>query len=741
MFALLLTVSLGAQSSSSQLVNLRHWSGQGVSPVYEGFDINPDGSYNMWFGYMNRNYEEEIDLPVGADNMFEPGGDRGQPTHFTTRRHKDVFKVTVPKDFGDKTLVWKVTAHGQPQQVVATLKPVWQIDRLRTTRGGNSEKVSSNLPPIVNVSTTNPTATGATLTVSATDDGLPKRRGEPVGLTVLWAKFRGPGSVQFSDPQAKLADGRATTTATFSEPGEYVLQAVVDDGSGESAGNFGYHCCWTNTQVKLTVKGDAARAAARPAIRNPQSAVPTFTRDVAPILQKSCQTCHHPGTSAPMSLMTYEDARPWARSIRQRVSNRDMPPWHLDKTVGIRQYKNDRSLSDDEIATLVRWADSGAPQGNVADMPAPLTFRPEADWFIGEPDLKVTTPNDFTMYATGPDWWIDQFADVQLTEDRWIKSMEIKPSNPKVVHHVVVYAIEPDAPEGTPEGGVQLHEYAVGKYGDIFGDNTGRLLKKGTRLRYDMHYFAIGSEQHNKTTIAFKFYPKGVVPKYQVRSQAIRNIQNDELDVPPNTVVRTDGFFRLPRPARIDSFQPHAHARPRAHRRGDRSGDEPDADSQLGGPFRLQLAHQLRLCGRCRAAAARGDGPAPDRPPRQHVGQPAQPGPGDVGRVRRAQRRRHASGLARHRLPGRGRVQPARRTAQGAARHISDQHPAAAIGCHRGAFLRREGSSSERKAIASPSCWCDRGRIPPSGCFPRGISRRVSRRRRRPCARPSRKRV
>src|SRR5882672_3591581 len=165
-----------AQHSASQLANLRHWSGQGVSPVYEGFDINPDGSFNMWFGYMNRNYEEEIDLAVGADNTFEPGGDRGQPTHFTTRRHKDVFKVTVPKDFGDKTLVWKVTAHGQPQQVVATLKPVWQIDRLRTTRGGNSEKVSSNLPPIVNVSTTNQTATGATLTVSATDDGLPKRR-------------------------------------------------------------------------------------------------------------------------------------------------------------------------------------------------------------------------------------------------------------------------------------------------------------------------------------------------------------------------------------------------------------------------------------------------------------------------------------------------------------------------------------------------------------------------------------
>jgi hypothetical protein len=559
MLALLMTVSLGAQTASQQLVNLRHWSGQAVAPVYEGFDINPDGSFNMWFGYMNRNYEEEIDVEVGPDNTFEPGGDRGQPTHFVTRRHKDVFKVTVPKDFGDRTLTWKLNAHGQPQQVVATLKPVWQIDRLRTTRGGNSEKVSSNLPPAVSVSTSNQTAAGATLAVSATDDGLPARRGAPVGMTVLWTKFRGPGAVTFSDPQAKLSNGRATTTASFSEPGDYVLQAVVDDGSGEAAGNFGYHCCWTNAQLKISVKGDARGATATAAARRPSA--PTFAHDVAPILQKSCQTCHHQGTSAPMSLVTYEEVRPWARSIRQRVAARDMPPWHLDKTVGIRHYKNDRSLSDDEIATIVRWADNGAPQGNPADMPTPLAFRPETDWFIGEPDLKVTTPNDFVMYANGPDWWIDQFAEVELTEDRWIKSMEIKPSNPKVVHHVVVYAIEPDAPEGTPEGGVQLHEYAVGKYGDIFGDNTGRLLKKGTRLRYDMHYFAIGSEQHNKTTIAFKFYPKGVVPKYQVRSQAIRNIPNDELEVPPNTVVRTDGYFRLPRPARIDSFQPHMHMR------------------------------------------------------------------------------------------------------------------------------------------------------------------------------------
>src|SRR5437660_1957082 len=168
-----------ASPVSSQLVQVRHWSGQGVAPVYEGFDANPDGSFNMWFGYMNRNYEEELDIPVGAGNAFEPGGDRGQPTHFTTRRHKDVFKVVVPKEFADKQLVWKLTSQGRTEQVIATLKPVWQIDRERTTRGGNSEKISSNLPPVVKVDVTSQSGNGATLTLSATDDGLPARRGAP----------------------------------------------------------------------------------------------------------------------------------------------------------------------------------------------------------------------------------------------------------------------------------------------------------------------------------------------------------------------------------------------------------------------------------------------------------------------------------------------------------------------------------------------------------------------------------
>jgi hypothetical protein len=264
--AVILAALLLPRGAHTQLVQLRHWSGQGVSPVFEGFDTNSDGSHNMWFGYMNRNYEEELDIPVGPDNSFEPGGDRGQPTHFAVRRHKDVFRVIVPKDFGDQKLVWILRAHGQTAQVAGSLNPVWMIDRLRTTRGGNSENINSNTPPVVSVELQNQTIARsqlATLSITATDDGLPARGGKPVGMTASWVKYRGPGTVTFHPPSAKIEEGRAVATAEFSEPGEYVLQVVVDDGSGELAGNFGYHCCWTNVEVKVQVKGDRDASAQR----------------------------------------------------------------------------------------------------------------------------------------------------------------------------------------------------------------------------------------------------------------------------------------------------------------------------------------------------------------------------------------------------------------------------------------------------------------------------------------------
>src|SRR5215472_10688844 len=143
----------------------------------------------------------------------------------------------------------------------------------------------------------------------------------------------------------------------------------------------------------------------------------TFTKDVAPILESRCQVCHRPNTFAPMSLLTYEEARPWAKSIKQKVAAREMPPWYIDKNVGVRHFKNDVSLTDQEIATIVRWVDGGAAKGNPADMPSPRHFEAASTWTMGQPDLIVQLPKDLEIPAEGADKWIDILVDSGLTED------------------------------------------------------------------------------------------------------------------------------------------------------------------------------------------------------------------------------------------------------------------------------------------------------------------------------------
>ena len=309
----------------------------------------------------------------------------------------------------------------------------------------------------------------------------------------------------------------------------------------------------------------AARAADAP--------TPTFAKDVAPIFFKSCVNCHRPGQIAPMSLLTYEAARPWARAIKDRVTRREMPPWHIDQTVGITSYKDDPSLSDAQIQTIARWADGGAPMGNPADVPAPPTFASDDEWSIGKPDLVIAAPK-YLVKANMADWFGSFYVDSGLTEDRWIKAVEVKPGDKRVVHHTIVYSQQDDeeelktfVPERENDGfnrnaGTRMIEYAIGNLGDQYEDGTARLIKAGAKIHFSAHYHAIAEDVTEQTRVAFVFYPKGYKPKYIIQNKLV---SAGNLDIPPGEAdVRHDGYFTLKRSAKLLLFQPHMHYRGRA---------------------------------------------------------------------------------------------------------------------------------------------------------------------------------
>lgn len=292
----------------------------------------------------------------------------------------------------------------------------------------------------------------------------------------------------------------------------------------------------------------------------------TFTKHVAPILQNKCQVCHRAESFAPMSLVTYEEVRPWAKSIKEKVVTRMMPPWYVDRNVGVEHFKNDPSLSDAEIATISKWVDAGAPRGNAADMPPPRKFEAQDKWHIGEPDLVVNLPEDRVVLAKAPDKWLDIIVDPQLKEDRYIRAIETKPTKGyKVVHHAVtrMHHDEDGDDGGNTEAWTFLNEYAVGKNGDVFPEGSGRLMKAGTKINFNMHLHSIGTETPANIALAIKFYPKDYKPKFIETTEAVGSTR--ELDIPPNTDnVRADGYTQLTKPARIRSFQPHLHNRGKA---------------------------------------------------------------------------------------------------------------------------------------------------------------------------------
>jgi hypothetical protein len=312
-------------------------------------------------------------------------------------------------------------------------------------------------------------------------------------------------------------------------------------------------------------------AGSRPQAADPPT--PTFSKDVAPIFYKSCVNCHRPGQIAPMSLLSFETARPWARSIKDRVARREMPPWHIDQTVGIREYKDDPSLTDAEIQTVARWVDGGAPQGNPADMPKAPTFQSDDEWSIGKPDLVVSAPK-YVVKANMADWFGSFYVDSGLSEDRWIKAIEVKPGDKRVVHHTIVYSQQDDeeelkmfVPEREQDGfnrtaGTRLIEYAIGNLGDVYDEGTARLVKAGAKIHFSAHYHAINEDVTEQTRVGIVFYPKGYKPKSIIQNKLMGA---GNLDIPPGAAdVRHDTYFTLKKPAKLLLFQPHMHYRGKA---------------------------------------------------------------------------------------------------------------------------------------------------------------------------------
>ncbi|MFN2572257.1 MAG: hypothetical protein ABR537_11725, partial [Gemmatimonadales bacterium] len=342
------------------------------------------------------------------------------------------------------------------------------------------------------------------------------------------------------------------------------------------------HTCVATFAVALALSAVSQAA-------DPSTRPVTFTKDVAPILQDRCQQCHQPNSIAPMSLITFQEARPWARSIKERVASRQMPPWHIDRSVGVQKFKNDMSLSADQIETIVRWVDAGSPQGDPKDMPPPPPLVTDNEWKavhdgFGKPDLVVKS-TEYTMPAQHQDVWYRPMSDIPLDEPRWVKLVEIRPTNlksRKIIHHSIAYLVlnnDPDAVNTGISAGrrgasdatdlasrrPQLMEWAIGKGYDLYRPGTGKLVVPGEKISWDQHIHAVGEEVTGGSEIGVWFYKKGEEPKKRSYLIGFTGIDRTKmLDIPPNSMAMTEGFTVLKENTLIENFQPHFHLRGKA---------------------------------------------------------------------------------------------------------------------------------------------------------------------------------
>ena len=312
-------------------------------------------------------------------------------------------------------------------------------------------------------------------------------------------------------------------------------------------------------------------ASSRPAMAqqvHADSVAVTFARDVAPILQKNCQQCHQSGAVGPMPLTTFQEVRPWARAIKERVLKGEMPPYRYDRGVGIQNLKYDLRLTDGEIQTIARWVDSGSPLGNPADLPAPLSFPDPKKWAFadqfGPPDLVIRT-KPFTLDAKGQDVWWRPVVPAGLTQDRCIKAISVKPSvkGRVAAHHANSDLIVFDEKAGEYVERDRFTEYAMGKVGEMVPPDACRTLPANSLVRWDVHYYPTGQKIENDVIeMGVWLYPEShrAVYKQDLKLYTLL-MKGGELEIAPNGTAMTQGFHSFKTPVRIDSFQPHGHFR------------------------------------------------------------------------------------------------------------------------------------------------------------------------------------
>ena len=305
----------------------------------------------------------------------------------------------------------------------------------------------------------------------------------------------------------------------------------------------------------------------------------TYTDEVAEIINNNCVVCHREGGIGPMSFETYEQVRPWSPLISYKVANREMPPYAYDQHIGIQNLEGDWRLSQDQIDSIVNWANSGSPYGDADIVVQPPSLPSLDSWNFepefGAPDLIIPS-SPYDIPANGNDLWSKEFVDPQLAESRCIKAVQVKPKGDAaaVVHHANsdVYVYDD---EGELQQYGQLTEYAMGKWGELMPQGVCRTFPANSLVRWDIHMFpgGVGATaeggmiKDNVVEIGLWFHDEDYAEVNDVYNQDLRlyplreGYENGHLIIPPNGYAMTQGFHSFDHPVRIDSFQPHGHLR------------------------------------------------------------------------------------------------------------------------------------------------------------------------------------